>query len=102
MLSDDFSDEMDTTITIYPYSSQDKYGKPLYGTSFTTDAIYIEKIIGNKEKNEVISSDSRLFIDGDISISKNDKIVVNGIYPKIKDIKTVRQDGEPYSKIIYL
>lgn len=104
MLSADISELMTTTISIYTFSSKNKFGEASYGTAVTTSALVLETLeqVIDKDNNKV-DSKTKIFIDGNITVEYNSKISFNGLTPIIKSIKELPDDtGAIYTKIIYI
>jgi hypothetical protein len=73
----DFLDWRDTTVTISPFTSYDKFGTPSYGTGVATKC-YIEmhpKLIQNSTGQEVVSQ-ARVYVIGNLSYTVRDKVVL--------------------------
>ncbi len=103
LLVDDFEDYMISSITIYPFVSSNKFGKSIYGTSVTTNAILFEEVTRIKDKNDnIVDSNSQLYLNGDEVIDENSKIEFNGKTPEIKKVQTLKNDEGIYGFIVYL
>lgn len=100
-LSDDFSESMITQIDIFPLLSKDKFGQPVYGYATTVMGIVI-KITNQKSDSdsENVDSGSKIFIDGNVEIEENSKILFNGLTPMIKKITELPDENGIYAKMI--
>jgi hypothetical protein len=84
----DFEDWRNTTVTISPFTSYDKFGTPSYGSAVST-LCYLEmhpKMITNDVGQQVVSQ-SRLYIVGSSAYTARDKVVLpDSKYPPILKI----------------
>jgi hypothetical protein len=81
----DFEDWRNTTVTISPFTSYDKFGTPSYGTGVAT-LCYIEmhpKLIQNTTGQEVVSQ-ARVYVIGNSAYTVRDKLVLpDSKYPPV-------------------
>jgi hypothetical protein len=103
LLSDDFSEFMINTVSIYPFSSKNKFGENTYGTAVTSNCILSNNLenIMDKDNKQTIAN-TKIFVNGNISVAYNSKIVVGSVIGNPKKINEVRDDVGIYCKIIYL
>jgi hypothetical protein len=103
-LSDDFSEFMVEPITITPLISKNKFGEPVYDTfSQTVMGLVIQKLVQLSDKdNQIVNSNSQIFVDGNTEINMSDRILFNNIIPEIKYIKSIPDENGIYVKIIYI
>lgn len=100
-LSDDFENFMISTITIYPFLSKDKYGQPSYSTGNSINAIVIAVLNQNVDKdNQNAVSMTKIFIDGNVEITEQDKILIDGKTPTIKKIIELPDENGVYAKMV--
>jgi hypothetical protein len=91
-------------ITITPLISKNKFGEPVYDTfSQTVMGLVIQKLVQLSDKdNQIVNSNSQIFVDGNTEINMSDRILFNNIIPEIKYIKSIPDENGIYVKIIYI
>lgn len=98
----DFAEMMSETITLYPASTIDAYGKQSYGAGVTYQArlVYEQKILRDSEGREIVQQ-GRAIIYGVATGSVKDRLQLpDGTRPLITSFDTVRdEDGDHHSVI---
>jgi hypothetical protein len=97
-LVDDFKDELNISLKIYPYSSND--GKSTTFGTVQNKLCYTEpntEVINGCEIQPVL----KIFVDSAVTVTNRDQVEVGGFRGSIKKIERRYDKGLPYSIIIY-
>jgi len=102
-LIDDFSAELNQSVSIQALTGHDSWGEPQYATA-ASKTCYIEKevrLIRDLKGNEVVSH-AQIYLDGAVSVGVEDKVTFDGRSPPIIRVeRQVDEKGAAYVTVVY-
>ena len=100
----EFLDMLTETVAIKPWSSQDEYTEPTYGTSVNYKARVSGKrtLVRNAEGQEVVSTHA-VYLGQYLAASTKDEITLpDGTKPPVLSVKQSPDDAGGYATVLYL
>ena len=100
----EFLDMLTETVAIKPWSSQDEYSEPTYGTSVNYKARVSGKrtLVRNAEGQEVVSTHA-VYLGQYLAASTKDEITLpDGTKPPILSVKQSPDDAGGYATVLYV